>query len=186
MAAAQPTSDPAILARLSALGEYEFHRASFFWRWAGMPSEIEWDAPAGFENDLARVSVALWLSSGKAGSDGELRTLLDALDEFRAQLAEHVEDLKRYLVDCFRECYEEQLEELDRQRLVDSSGTITEAAILRDVQSIHVRFDATGKRPVRTAWIAVGWDEEHGLDVEWDESGLIARPWRDREGGTGR
>ncbi|HZL87946.1 MAG TPA: hypothetical protein VFB96_06175 [Pirellulaceae bacterium] len=178
MFVSQPTSDSTILTRLEALGPYEFHRASFFWRWTGMPSEIEWTAPAGFKNDLAPIQVALWFTSGKAAADGDLRGLLELVDKFRAGLAEHLADLKHYLVDCFRECYEDQLEEFDRRRLADSRGTIEDAKILRDVQSIHLRWDATGKAIVRTAWIAVGWDEEHGIDVEWDEAGQITRPWR--------
>ena len=186
MPAPQPTSDPAILARLAALGPYEFHQASFFWRWAGMPSEIEWEAPAGFANDLAPILIALWFTSGKAATDGDLQGLLGAVDAFRAGLAEHVAALKDYLVDCFRECYEEQLEPTDRQRLADPGGTIPDGAILRDVQSLHVRFDATGKQPLRTAWIAIGWDEEHGLDVEWDASGRTTRPWREGDGGVRR
>ena len=179
MAATPPTRNATILARLDALGKYEFHRPSIFWRWAGMPSEVEWESPAGFGSDLADISVALWFHSGKTAADGELGGLLDAIEEFRAHLAEHVASLRQHLVDCFRECYEDQLEEFDRQRLMDESGQISDAAILGDVQSIHIRFDVSGKRLVRTAWIAIGWDEEHGIDVEWDGDGRIIRSWRE-------
>ena len=55
----------------------------------------------------------------------------------------------------------------------------SDAILLENVAQGLVRFDATGKRLVRTAWIAIGWDEEHGADVEWDEAGQITRPWRE-------
>ena len=172
MAAPQPTLEPAILRRMEALGSYHVHKPTQVGRWLGTPAEIEWDEPLGFENDLAPTTVALWFSWGRSADD-ELRRLLDALDAFRMRLAEHIAELENYLVDSFRTYCEPHLSEVERQEVADGSGSIANAAILREVRSMHLRFYANGNSILRTAWIDVPWDEEHGLDVEWDESGKL-------------
>ncbi len=178
---AQPpfSLDAALVSRLAEIGKYDSHRPSWLGRWLGVPGEIEWETPSGLANQLAPISVAFWFPPWRNSAAADLPRLLDALDEFRGNLADHIAKLKNYLVECFRECYESQLEEFERQRLADVSGTVSDAAILRDVQSIHLRFDATGKAVLRTAWIAVGWGDEHGVDVEWDAAGEPTRLWRE-------
>lgn len=173
-----PTTTLELLARLDCLGSYSFHRPSFLGRWIGVPAEIEWESPIGYENDLAPMGVTLWIHGGGRSADDDLRRLLDEVGEFRGRLQAWLAALRRHLVECFRTCYERGLPNVDRQRLSEAGGAIDDAAILREVQSIRLRFDATRKSIVRTAWIAVGWDEEHGVDVEWDEAGEIVRPWR--------
>jgi hypothetical protein len=172
MAAQQPTFDPAILSRLEAFGSYRVHWPSLLGRWLAAPAEIEWDEPLGFANDLAPTTVALWFSSGRNSAD-ELRRSLDALDAFRTRLAVHIAELENYLVDSFR-YLEPHLSVVERQAMADVGGSISNAAILRGVRSMHVRFCATAKTVLRTAWFDVPWDEEHGLEVEWDEAGNLA------------
>lgn len=178
MAAPLPSFAPELLARLDAYGSYSYHQPSLLARWIGVPAEIEWESPAGFENDLAPIVVTLWFSPGKSGEE-ELTRLLDALDEFSYDLGEHVTALKSLVVGCFRDCYERDLPAAERQRLAGESESISDAVILRAVRAAHFRFDATGKAIVRTAWIEIEWTGEHGLDVEWDAGGGLLRPWRD-------
>ncbi|HUE74551.1 MAG TPA: hypothetical protein VMP01_27030 [Pirellulaceae bacterium] len=169
---------PELLSRLEAYGSYSYHQPSLLARWIGIPAAVEWESPAGFENDLAPVAVTLWFSAGKGGEE-ELTRLLDALDAFRRDLPEHFTALRSLVVDCFRDCYERDLPVAERQRLAGESESISDGVILRTVRAAHFRFDATGKAIVRTAWMEIDWTGEHGLDVEWNAGGGLLRPWRD-------
>jgi hypothetical protein len=178
MAAPPPSFPPDLLARLEAYGGYSFHQPSLLARWIGVPAEIEWESPAGFESDLAPTAVTFWFSPGKSGA-AEAARLLDALDAFRRDVPEHFTALKSLVVACFRDCYERDLPAAERRRLAGESESISDAAILRHVRAVHFRFDATGKAIVRTAWMEIEWTGEHGLDVEWDAAGGLRRPWRE-------
>lgn len=176
MAGEQPTDDRAILARLEAYGPYAYHRPSLFWRWTGLQSEIEWDRPPAFANDLTPTSVALWFPSKRIPPQQSLPPLLDAMDEFRANLPARIAALRSYLLAGFRENIENQLLDWEREQLADVGGIISDGAILAQVRSLHLRFDSSSGTLLRTAWLDVGWDDEHGLDVEWDAAGRIVDP----------
>ena len=168
MAAPLPSFPPALLARLEAYGSYSSHQPSLLARWIGVPAEIEWESPAGFENDLAPIAVTLWFSPGKS-READMTRLLDALDEFRRHLAEHIQDLKSLVVGAFRDAFERELTDFVRQRLASDSETIPDSAILREVTAVRFRFDATGNKIIRTAGVVSEWSHEDGLTVEWDE-----------------
>jgi hypothetical protein len=170
MASPPPPFSPELLARLEAVGSYTYHRPALLGRWIGVPAEVEWESPAGFANDFAPIAVALWFSAGRGG-EGELARLLDALDEFRGRLAEHVQHLRSLIVREFRDAYEPGLPDFVRQRLAGDSETISDAAILREVTAVGIRFDATGKTIRHSAGVSSEWSGEAGLAVECDELG---------------
>ena len=172
MSATQTTFAPEIQSRLDSFGKFHLHIPSLIGRWLGAPGEIEWEEPIGFKNDLAPATAALWFSWGKRRDD-ELHRLLATLETFRTRLADHIAELKTYVVDSFRRYSETGLSDDERQRLCNSDGSISEAAILRDVRSLHLRFYVTSTTVIRTAWLDVPWDEEHGLEAEWDETGKL-------------
>lgn len=173
MASAQPTDDRGILARLEAYGPYAYHRPSWFWRWTGLLSEIEWDSPPAFGNDLAPTSVALWFPSKRISPQQSLPPLLDAMDAFRADLPARIVALRSYLLAGFRETIENQLLDWEKEQMADAGGHLSDVAILAQVRSMHLRFDSSSGTLLRTGWLDVGWDEEHGLDIEWDALGRI-------------
>jgi hypothetical protein len=179
MAAPVPDISAELLARLDACGPYTFHRPSLLARWIGVPAEMEWESPAGFENALAPIAVTLWFSTARGRAGEELPRLLEGVNEFRRDLDRHIAAVESFVVDCFRDCCERELPSEQRQRLAGESGSISDAAILRDVRAIHLRFDATGKGIVRSAWLAIDWLGEEGLEIDWDEAGNSRRPWKE-------
>lgn len=168
MSAPRPFLSPELHARLEAYGHYSYHQPSLVGRWIGVPAEIEWESPAGFDNGRAPISVTLWFPGGKGGS-ADLARLLDALDEFRQHLPEHIEDVESLILRGFRDSFERELTNFVRERLRGGSESISDAAILGDVTALRYRFDATGKVIVRSAAVESEWSHEHGMTVEWDE-----------------
>ena|SRR5687767_6234971 len=168
MSAPEPFLSPELHARLEAYGHYSYHLPSLLGRWIGVPAEIEWEAPAGFENGRAPISVTLWFPGGKRGA-ADLARLLDALDEFRVHLRRHIAEMESLIVRGFRDGFERELTEFVRDRLRGGSQQISDAAILGEVTALRCRFDAMGKAIVKSALVESEWSHEHGMTVEWDD-----------------
>ena len=163
-----PFLSPELLARLESYGDYSCHQPSFLGRWIGIPAEIEWESPAGFENRRAPMSVTLWYPGGKRGA-ADLVRLLDALDDFRRHLPEHIEDVESLILRGFRDGFERELTDFVRDRLRGGSQQISDAAILGEVTALRYRFDAMGRAILRSAAVVSEWSHEDRLTVSWDE-----------------
>ena len=175
MSVPQSLLSPELLARLEAYGDYSHHQPSLLGRWIGIPAEIEWELPAGFENRRAPISVTLWFPGGTRGI-ADLARLLDALDEFRRHLHAHIENVESLILRGFREGFERELTDFVRDRLRGDSETISDAAVLCEVTALRFRFDATGKAVMRSAAVVSEWSHEDRLTLSWDERSSAGPP----------
>lgn len=154
-------------AKLDALGEYDEEgyqgRLSF-----------SWDKPNGFANDWVPVSLRLSFPAKRAA---DLNQLLAIVEQIRSKLPVLLEDWKRQLLADFREVYEDQLAEWDEEFYdYDADGKVTDDSILTEVDRCMISM-ATGKNTSEvncSLSFAVGWDEDHGCQLDWDPATLTA------------
>ena len=161
------TNDPELLRRLNAVGT----------NYTQTGGELQWASPAILRNDLAPLDLTL--TAADEFDDVALRRLLDEVDAFAARVSagELVSAFKQYIIQFFRQVYEPQLPDFELEELQDVQGVITDEAILGCVGSGNVVFEYAGDVWV-CAYLSASFDEEHGVDIEFDEQGEIARPWQ--------
>lgn len=153
-----PIGDATINERLKEIGEYDFHSSS------GQAS-ITWEDPV-LACDWARLSLRLQYPSKQLEC---LKGLLSAVDRLKQELKTLVPDWQLQLVDSFRN-YEPQMDEFELEDYEhDLSGEVTIESILQHVSSGQIALQSLGERVVGQVFFSIDWDEEHGLEVLWDD-----------------
>jgi hypothetical protein len=102
--------------------------------------------------------------------------LCDEWDRLRARWPELRPELERYVIDLFRNVISENLSTDERAAYEDGEGELSEAKILRAVERGTIVLTRAFGGPVHTEfYFGVSWDEEHGVEVQFDEDGEIVR-----------
>lgn len=153
-----PIGDAAINERLKQIGEYEFQSLR------GQAS-ITWEDPV-LACDWASFSLRLQFPSKQLDC---LKGLLSAVDRLKQELKTLVPGWQLQLVDSFRS-YESQMDEFELEGYEhDLSGEVTVESILQHVSSGQIALQSLDERVVGRVFFSIDWDEEHGLEILWDD-----------------
>ncbi|MFO1042602.1 MAG: ankyrin repeat domain-containing protein [Planctomycetaceae bacterium] len=156
--AVDPIGDAAINERLTDIGEYEFQSLSG-------QTFITWEDPV-LIYDWAKLSLRLQFPSKQLDC---LQGLLSAVDRLKQQLKTLVPGWQLHLVESFRN-YESQIDGFELEDYErDLSGEVTVESILQHVSSGHIALQSPGDCVVCRVFFSFDWDEEHGLEILWDE-----------------
>ena len=161
-------------ARLAAIGEY---RTTF----RDDSRTLRWPSPAGLACHWTRFALAFYVSFSKkegdpARIDAAYERLLARWEQFRECFPELEGELKEYVLDLFKEVQAPQLSEDDRAAYEDEQGEISDEKVLANVKGASVELVHHHAGGIElTVQFAVPWDEEHGVEVQFDEQGEIQR-----------
>ncbi len=156
--AVDPIGDSAINERLKDLGEYEFQSSR------GQAS-ITWEDPV-LACDWSSFSLRLEFPSKQLNC---LKELLSGVDRLKQELKTLVPGWQLQLVDSFRN-YESQMDEFELEDYEhDLSGEVTVESILQHVSSGQIALQSLDERVVGRVFFSIDWDEEHGLEILWDD-----------------
>lgn len=164
-----PVSDPELLQRLAAFGEYDVDLAKD-------TVGLRWDSPKGFDCSWTTFSLAMDFPKDDQES---LRTLLGAAERLANRFANVADAWRRQLIESFRG-YSGMMAEADLEDYeLDDAGEATEESILRHAGhgGIHLVADPENDYVSTQTHFAVDWDEEHGFELAWeDEAPKPAEP----------
>jgi hypothetical protein len=159
----QPMGDSKLERRLAALGEYD-RRDSYGDTW------LHWEKPRGF--DVGWNHFELLLTFPEGGGAKVVQALLDVAERAQRRIQALSEDWKRQLIEHFRE-REGWLDEWELQEAeLDDEGHVTEAGILKMAGTgrIHLQaYDKEGEEIRPGLDFSIDWDQEHGLQLEWED-----------------
>ena len=165
--------DERVNARLLAIGPYQvsYDRET--------PS-ITWSNPAGLACDWTHFQLNFNVILDKRPDPSRVNAALDALcdecDRLRARWPELRTELKRYVIDLFRNAISKNLRPDERAAYEDDQGEPCDEKILLAVESGSIVLTRAFEEPVHTeVYFGVSWDEEHGVEVPFDEAGQIVR-----------
>ena len=160
-------------ARLAAIGPYEvtYDRET---------STIWWDKPAGLACDWTDFRLGFNVILQKRADPSPVASALDALsDEWGKLLARWPAlrpGLKQYVIDLFRNVISTSLPADELAAYEDDDGGLSDEKILGAVESGTIVLTRHLEEPVHTEiYFGVSWDEEHGVEVQFDEDGEILR-----------
>ena len=168
------TRNEGLEAKLAAVGEY---RATF----RDDSRTLRWPNPAGLACDWTRFGLSFYVCfSRKEGTpsriDAGYEKLLARWEQFRKLFPELEGELKEYVLDLFREVQATQLSDDDRAAYEDEQGEISDDKVLANVKGASVVLvDGHAGGIELTVQFEVPWDEEHGVEVQFDEQGEILR-----------
>jgi len=176
---AKPTEDDAINDQLAAIGDYELDLDREY-------PTISWRNPPGLDCAWTHfeLSFMVVLREGRRAARGTnapqmvaaYSSLVQAWEQFRPRFGELEPHLTQYVLDLFRTVEIKKLDPETRSEFKDSSGEITDEAILGHVQSGSILFTFNDEQ-VQGPEISfdVDWDLEHGVEIEFDADGEISR-----------
>jgi hypothetical protein len=166
------TDDPAVCARLAAIGPYIVERGR-------RELSVRWRRPPALASDLVPFDLEFYAQAGApavAGStevDGQMFALWDA---YRVRHPEHVEAYKRCLVETYRGCsFGPAYAELYPADLADE-----DILSLTEGGAITVRrTEEEGEGTLYQIQVdfAVEWDQEHGIHLVFNEDGGLEPAW---------
>jgi hypothetical protein len=167
------TRNEGLEARLAAIGEY---RATF----RDDSRMVRWPGPAGLVCDWTRFALAFHVSllgreKDPARIDAAYERLLARWEEFRERFPELEGELKEYVLDLFKQVQAPQLSEEERAAYEDEQGEISDEKVLANVKGATVTLAHNDGGIEQTVHFDVPWDEEHGVEVQFDEDGEIMR-----------
>jgi hypothetical protein len=168
------TQNERLEARLAAVGEY---RTTF----RDDSRTVRWPSPAGLDCDWTRFELAFSVHfSRKEGDaariDAAYEKLLARWEQFRERFPELEGELREYVLDLFKEVQAPQLFDEERAAYEDEQGEISDEKVLANVNGASVVLVHTSAAGIElTVQLDVPWDEEHGVEVQFDEQGEILR-----------
>jgi hypothetical protein len=167
------SQDARINARLAAIGPYKvsYDRET--------PS-ISWSKPAGLDCDWTDISLMFSTILEKRPDPSRVNSALDALcdewDRLRARWPELLPELRLYVLDLFRNVIAENLPEDESPAYQDDDGAWSEEKILGAIEGGTIVLTRHFDDPVLTEiYFSAAWEEEHGVEVQFDEDGEILR-----------
>jgi hypothetical protein len=170
--APKASRDARVNARLAEIGPYEV------WFDSEAPT-ITWDAPSGLDRDWTRFRLTFHVVPKKRPETSRIDAALDALcDEFgrlRERWPRLLTELGSYVFDDFRDRVWDQLAADEREAYRDDGGP-SEAKVLRAVKRGTIVLTCGQRAKVQAnVYFRVPWDEEHGLEVEFNADGEVVR-----------
>jgi hypothetical protein len=160
--------------KLAGVGEY---RATF-----GDDSRtIRWPSPEGLACDWTRFELVFHVFFRKkerdpARIDAAYEKLLARWERFRERFPDLKGELKEYVLDLFKNVYAPQLGEDERTDYEDEQGEVSDEKILAHLGGAGVNLvHSSGGGVELTVHFDAPWDEEHGVEVPFDERGEIQR-----------
>jgi hypothetical protein len=167
------TRNEELHAKLTAIGEY---RATF----TDESRTVRWASPRGLECDWTRYALVFYLFVSKRERDPALidaayEQLLGKWEEFRDRFPELEPELKEYVLELFRKVSADQLGAEERADYEDDDGEISDEKILANVEGASVNLVHHDGGVEVTVHFGARWDEEHGVEVQFDENGEILR-----------
>jgi hypothetical protein len=130
--------------------------------------------------DWTRFALAFYVSFPKKGDaariDAAYERLLARWEEFRERFPELEGELRAYVLELFKQVQAPQLPEEERVAYEDEQGEISDEKVLANVKGGTVTLvDSQAGGIELTVQFDVPWDEEHGVEVQFDEDGDIER-----------
>ena len=105
-----------------------------------------------------------------------LNALCDECDRLLARWPEFCAALERYVIELFRNAISKNLSTDERAAYEDDKGQPSNEKILLAIESGTIALTRSFEEPVHTeVYFGVSWDEEHGVEVSFDEAGQIVR-----------
>lgn len=167
------SQDERVNARLAAIGPYKvsYDRET--------PS-IRWGKPAGLACDWTDFRLSFNVILEKRPDPSRVASALDALCDECGRLRAHWPELRpgleRHIIDLFRGVISNDLPAGERAAYEDDDGELSAEKILGAVESGAIMLTRHFEEPVHTEiYFGVSWDEEHGVEVQFDEDGEILR-----------
>ncbi len=169
--APKASTDERVNARLAAIGPFEvsYDRET--------PS-IAWAKPAGIDSEWTAFRLIFSVVLGKKPDplrvDEALHALCDEWGRLRARWPELGPELEQYVISLFRNLISNNLFADERAAYEDDDGELSDEKILGAVQGGSIVLTRYFEEPVHTEIdFGVSWDEEHGVEVQFDENGKI-------------
>ncbi|HWE40664.1 MAG TPA: hypothetical protein VG406_29230 [Isosphaeraceae bacterium] len=162
-----------VLARLAAIGdhevEYDDDAPTVFWR-----------QPAGLPCDWTRLGllfrIVLDPRPDPARVDSALDALCDAYDRLVARWPTLLPELTRFVVDLSRDMIPDRLDGDDLSALQGDDGALDDAKVLATVTHGTIFLTRYHDAPASIeANFRVTWEDEHPLEVPFDEDGELCR-----------
>lgn len=159
-----PVDDPALLERLSAIGEYDVDLSK-------SSVTLSWDSPQGLECPWTPMSLEITFPPK---DEAACSAALDRVERIASNWSNHLDDLQLEILENFA-MYEGQLPEFvleDYER--DDDGSVMPDSILANCGGGTISINATeeaelyGEAGARV-FFGIEWDDEHGLELWIDE-----------------
>jgi hypothetical protein len=167
--------DERVSARLAAIGPYEvlYERET---------PTVYWDDPAGracgWTNVRLSFNIVLEKRPGPSIVASALDALCDEWDRFQARWSELRPALERYVLECSRGLisHHRYLSAEERSAYEDDEGELSDEKILSAVERGTIQLTRHFEQPVHIELhFRVPWDDEHGIEVQFDADGEILR-----------
>jgi hypothetical protein len=167
------SQDDRVLARLAAIGEYEVE-------YDDDAPTLFWHRPAGLPCDWTRLGllfrIILEHRPEPARIDSALHALCDEYDRLVARWPALLPDLTSYILDDSRTMIPDRLHGDDLAALQGDDGELDDAKVLATVThgtiSLTRYHDAPPSPEIN---FRVTWEDEHPIEVQFDEDGEIYR-----------
>jgi hypothetical protein len=157
-----PIGDQELKAQLAAWGEYDTYVGR-------REASITWERPRGFECSWTVFSLAGYFSKNKPES---LRALLRAIERLQQRIPQLIEEWRERVIAHFRD-YEGQMHDWELEDYEqDAAGEVTDASILQHAGKATIvlrMLDDSDEAFFGQTFFAVEWDEEHGLEIAWED-----------------